>query len=280
MKKLLSGIELALLLLGTIGQANAYYSLGLANSARYPNGMIEFYSIIPYWDKNDPRPFPCGPKPWGNPQMDCIMSLQFYSAGGVKKIPTEVGSFMQFPRESGFKTYGEVGVDLTTGGPIGTTNRFRSSYPSNLWEPGMCAQIAVNGQTVEGYNCIKIPPPGAAVCETVTPVMNLSHNIVYSDNIDGNTASQIFSLKCVDGNPVDIQVRAYAVQSLRDEVPLRPDGSLISKLRINGHDAQTGVRINNAIGIHTLEISSTLRSVGKPDAGPFSGNAIAVVEYP
>lgn len=277
MKKLISGIGLALLLQCATYDARAYFSLTVMNNYISAQGDTKAEVAVSYWDPKDPRPFPCGPKPWGNPELTCTFMMAFYSASG-EKIPS-MGSSHPISN-TGYKTYGEFGYGYFTEGRI---RPFISFYPTNSWEPGTCVKLVMNGQPIDGYiPCVKLPPPGKATCVLQTlpgQNTNLSHNIVYSDNIDGNRVSKIFALNCSNGNPVNVQVRAFDPLSRQGEVQLRPDGSLISQLHINGRDAKTGVRIFNATGSNNLEISSTLHSIGKPEAGTFSGNAIAVVEY-
>lgn len=140
----------------------------------------------------------------------------------------------------------------------------------------MCAKFNMNDILVEG-NCAQVPPPGG-ICELKPLLISLAHNTVYSDAIDGNKAVQNATLEC-QGIPLNVHIKVFDPMSRTSEVKLRPDGSLLSTLSVNGKDGATGIRLPRATGTYTLEISSTLRSVGEPETGAFSGNAIAVIEY-
>lgn len=85
MRKMLAGIVLTLLLQGTAHNAFAYYTLSLGNPGLWPDGQME-YTVWSHWDVNDPRPFPCGPKPTGNPSISCQLTVVFYSPQGKKSL--------------------------------------------------------------------------------------------------------------------------------------------------------------------------------------------------
>ncbi len=264
---------LALLLSSTAMSAFAYYDLrNYAPPTLGVDGKIHQRVSLGYWDPKDPRPFPCGPRPTGDPELVCGFSLLFFSPRGEKIPLTSSSGWSQLPN-SGYKTYGDFAVNANGG-----TYILSGYYPAAYWEPGACVKLAVNSVPLEGNSCLALPPPNSGICEFTKRYMSLTHNIVYSDAIDGNRATQVVTLRC-ESNPANIRIRLFEAMTKNNEVKLRPDGTLFSKLRVNGEDGEIGFRINNATGEHLIEISSTLRSVGTPEAGTFSGSGIAVIEY-
>ncbi|HIE0703979.1 TPA: PapG chaperone-binding domain-containing protein [Serratia marcescens] len=262
------------LCIGVSNNAFAYYSM-------YPspplynvnNETIRQSFTLGYWDPKDPRLFPCGPRPTGNPELFCDFRLIISTSRG-ETIETVENQGFVVVATSGFKTFGELAANNLN---INTQNVY-VVYRRNLWEPGLCARLMVNKVPIEGNSCVQLPPVDSGVCDFKTSYITLPHNIVYRDAIDGNKAAATITIDC-EHKPSNIRIKLFEAMTKSNEVKLRPDGSLFSKLKINGVDGETGISISNAIGSHTFEISSTLRSVGQPATGAFSGSGVAVMEY-
>lgn len=105
----------------------------------------------------------------------------------------------------------------------------------------------------------------------------IDHGKISDSYIDGNEALAIIQLTCTGAS----KVLLYTKQENRSGVKLRPDGSLHSKLTIDGKNTADGIYINITEGAPIpVSIKSTLFSTGGIEPGGFSGSTVLVITSP
>lgn len=105
----------------------------------------------------------------------------------------------------------------------------------------------------------------------------LNHNNISDAAIDGNEATAALQLTCTGVS----SVFAYASKESPSGVKLRSDGSLYSKLTIDGKPAANGVSINVKDGIpEPISIKSTLHTKGSVEPGAFTGSTVLTISPP
>lgn len=105
----------------------------------------------------------------------------------------------------------------------------------------------------------------------------INHNNVSDAAIDGNEAAVTLQLTCTGTS----SVIASASKENTAGVKLRADGSLYSKLTIDGKAPANGVPIKVEEGMPTpIFIKSTLSSNGTVEPGPFSGSTVLTISPP
>ena len=105
----------------------------------------------------------------------------------------------------------------------------------------------------------------------------IDHNNVSDAAIDGNEAAVTLQLTCTGVS----SVIASASKENPSGVKLRADGSLYSKLTIDGKTPANGVPIKVEEGLPTpIYIKSTLSSNGTVEPGPFSGSTVLTISPP
>ncbi|MHC2144552.1 MrpH family fimbial adhesin [Pseudomonas sp. 210_17 TE3656] len=123
--------------------------------------------------------------------------------------------------------------------------------------------------------CAKVIKP-ALQCE-IKGNATINHNNVSDAAIDGNEAAVTLQLTCTGVS----SVIASASKENPSGVKLRADGSLYSKLTIDGKAPANGVPIKVEEGIPTpIFIKSTLSSNGTVEPGPFSGSTVLTISPP
>jgi hypothetical protein len=123
--------------------------------------------------------------------------------------------------------------------------------------------------------CAKVIKP-ALQCE-IKGNTTINHNNVSDAAIDGNEAAVTLQLTCTGTS----SVIASASKESASGVKLRADGSLYSKLTIDGKAPANGVPIKVEEGMPTpIFIKSTLTSNGTVEPGPFSGSTVLTISPP
>lgn len=123
--------------------------------------------------------------------------------------------------------------------------------------------------------CAPVKKP-ALKCE-IKGNTTINHENVSDAAIDGNEATVTLQLTCTGVS----SVIASASKENTSGVKLRADGSLYSKLTIDGKAPASGVPIKVEEGMPTpIFIKSTLSSNGAVQPGPFSGSTVLTVSPP
>jgi hypothetical protein len=96
-------------------------------------------------------------------------------------------------------------------------------------------------------------------------------------DVNGDTSVASVSLSCT--RAVTVKIRAIAnTADPTSLVPVRGDGSITSRLTINGADGAIGASVYVANST-TVTLTSMLQA-GVPTAGLLQGNAVLVVDVP
>ncbi|MFO3672680.1 hypothetical protein ACKWMZ_05875 [Pseudomonas protegens] len=123
--------------------------------------------------------------------------------------------------------------------------------------------------------CVRVAKP-ALKCD-VAGNKTIVHENVSERAIDGNEAVTKLQLSCTGASSVVI----YASRESDSRVNLRADGSLYSKLTIEGKAAADGVSIKVQEGVAApVSIKSTLFSRGTVEPGEFSGSIVLRISPP
>lgn len=120
---------------------------------------------------------------------------------------------------------------------------------------------------------VKKPPLQCEIRGNTT----INHENVSDAAINGNEATVTLQLTCTGVS----SVIASASKENTSGVKLRADGSLYSKLTIDGKALANGVPIKVEEGMPTpIFIKSTLSSNGTVQPGPFSGSTVLAISPP
>lgn len=166
---------------------------------------------------------------------------------------------------------------------------FRIPFKGSIFVPGarrsLCIsfvqQFVYGGGIETRYDPVgpcrsTMEPP--AKCE-ITGSPTINHGSI-SDNIDTinlSSAQTTLQLKCTGKGTV----MASASKESPTGIKLRSDGSLYSKITIEGKPAAAGVRINVENGLATsITIKSQLYSNGAVKPGAFSGSTVLTIAPP
>jgi len=123
--------------------------------------------------------------------------------------------------------------------------------------------------------CVRVIKP-ALQCDIKGNTI-INHRDVSEVAIDGSEASTTLQLTCSGVS----SVIASANKGGSSEIKLRADGSLYSKLTIDGKPAGDGVSINVEEGLSTpVLVKSTLFSKGTVEPGEFSGSTVLTISPP
>ncbi|WP_143501245.1 hypothetical protein [Pseudomonas sp. Irchel 3H3] len=123
--------------------------------------------------------------------------------------------------------------------------------------------------------CSKVKAP-ALQCE-IKGDITINHRSLYDNKVDGAMASTQLYLQCL--GPTSVTVSTSRTDA--SGVQLRSDGSLYSKITVNGKDATTGINVQTTKDqATTLDVTSTLSSRGTVAPGEFSGFTVITVSPP
>lgn len=105
----------------------------------------------------------------------------------------------------------------------------------------------------------------------------IDHGELADSAIEGNEAETTLQLTCTGTSSVTVS----ASKESPDGIKLRADGSLYSKITIEGKPAAAGVPIDVAGGLATpVTIKSQLFSAGSVEPGGFSGSTVLTISPP
>lgn len=123
--------------------------------------------------------------------------------------------------------------------------------------------------------CYRVAAPSLQ-CD-ITGYAVIDHKNLMDDAVDGATASTQVYVQC--RGPASLAVSTSQTDSYG--VRLKSDGSLYSKITVNGQDATAGINVPITQGLATpLTITSTLVKRGNVTPGQFSGSTIITISPP
>lgn len=244
-----------------------------------------YHYTVSAWDDIDTTPNPC----YGLTACTLFLSHRHFSAGtsGNQSLYSMDASI-----NPGFltaETMGELGefVKSKFSFPYSGIARHTANTPAATEECvgffyaagrnlGNSTTIANDSSTYGGYPilpgsiCGAAPPPSGS-CDFTQDSVTLDHGTLSRRELEGHEVTEQVNLTCTTSQTLKLYI--YAA----DKVQLNDDGSLYSELYLNntilGTDGFTIDVNENAI----VDIKSTLRTNGTPEAGEFSGSTIMLI---
>lgn len=184
----------------------------------------------------------------------------------------------------------QLGGDESWGGLLSKLNQkgFHIPFSGSLLvdtqdiTPTLCISFAYaqSGPSVAGFvlpfgPCVPVNPP-ALQCD-ITGDSVIDHKSLMDNAVDGATASVQLNLQCKGATSVTIATPKADASGVR----LREDGSLYSRILVNGKSATGGVSISTKEGLTSpFTVTSVLVAAGNVTPGKFHGSTVLTVSPP
>ena len=268
------GIVRCLLLFMVFTSANAV-SL-VSNGSRNEQGGVRYYFTITDWLSGSGSGY-C--TDWGATKCDLFI--------------VAVGEQDQWLRNAVFSEY--RWKDMTAGGSLAELYeemRMQGFYipfsgsifvPNSYKKPSdFCISFGVQHkysgtgrpETRIG-SCARVATPPLAC--VVSGNTTISHGVINDNDVNGNEAATQLQLKCTGGSSLILTAGKESLSGVK----LRVDGSLYSRLTIEGKSAAEGVSVPVIEGVpKAISLKSTLYSNGKVEPGYFSGSTVMTISSP
>lgn len=269
------GVLLSTLWVGFTAQVEAIPKI-MNPASLYERFGIRYYFLVHNWTVTERERNPCVST---DPQVNtCTIMLSIRdSTDGY----TWLYDTWKVPIRRSSSGSGELLSDLQKQGftiPLSGSILVPSDYPPST----LCLALsyAYSGPSVGGIfgrwgDCNRVSAPPLH-CD-ITGNFNIDHKKVFETELDGATASTQLNVMC--SGPSSVTVTASRTDP--KGVQLRSDGSLYSRITVNGKDATSGINVRLPDGQNgTLNIRSRLSSVGTVNPGPFSGSTVITVSPP
>ncbi|MEB6083374.1 hypothetical protein MXF40_18515 [Serratia marcescens] len=127
--------------------------------------------------------------------------------------------------------------------------------------------------SLPGQNCIGPTPPNNE-CNIDAGAVTLEHGQLSTDEVNGHKKKESVRLSCTYPANANISVVS---NNASEKIELKADGSLFSTVTIDGVPGITGKKVNIPTGGVIIDLESTLHTAGNVEEGPFSGNAILII---
>ncbi len=267
----------SVLLCGAALQAQAI--IITTTESRYEPGGVRYYFVVSDWNSGGAgQPNPCQ----SDDPRQTICRVQIVA----NKRPgnySAVGWFTEWEVavRRGSSTMNDLGWDLYYRGlklPLSASILVPAKYTSDE----VCITFSYSriGPDLGGGiglfgPCTRVATP-VLQCE-IKGDTTIDHKSLPDNALDGAKASTQLSLQC--RGPASVTVSASRTNTYG--VQLRDDGSLYSKITVNGKNATAGINVAVVDGLNTpLDITSTLSTRGTVIPGPFSGTTVITVSPP
>ncbi|MGE8466548.1 MAG: hypothetical protein ACN6QE_10545 [Pseudomonas putida] len=247
--------------------------------SRYEASGVRYSFAVSNWTTNDGGLNPCtsDESRYTSCGITLVAKMPMWSSGRI------VASYSHWdvPIRRGHSDLGDLLRDLQTAG-------FRIPLSGSVLVPydsannTLCISFAsatVGPNIGSAYNafgpCTPVVAP-ALQCD-ITGDTNINHRTLSDAEVDGAKASTKLNLQC--RGPASVTV--FASRTNANGVLLRDDGSLYSKITINGKDATAGINVavtNDQVT--PMNIESTLFTRGSVTPGAFSGSTVITVTPP
>lgn len=247
--------------------------------SRYESSGVRYSFVVSDWTTSDLGRNPCTSDE--SRLTKCAVSLV------AKMPPWSMGYMVGFysewivPIRRGYASLGDLLRDLqTVGFKIPLSGSILVPYKSASNDLCISFAYANIGPSIGSASnafgpCSPVVAP-ALRCD-ITGDININHRTLSDAEVDGAKASTTLNLQC--RGPASVTV--FASRTNANGVLLRDDGSLYSKITINGKDATAG--INVAVSndqVTPMNIESTLVTRGAVTPGAFSGSTVITVTPP
>ncbi len=134
---------------------------------------------------------------------------------------------------------------------------------------------AIGGAIGRFGPCVRVAAP-ALQCDIIGDAV-IDHKTLADNAVDGATASTQLNVQCRGPASVTVSTTRTDAYGVR----LKADGSLYSKVTVNGKDATAGINVPITQDLNTpLTITSTLVKRGDVMPGQFIGSTVLTVSPP
>ena len=265
------------LLCAVTGQAGAITIT--STESRYESSGIRYYFTVENWSTSDPAPSQCRSE---NPGIStCVVALAM-RLNPTTAQTTGKGYEWRVPIGRGKATMGDM---LTTLNGYGFSMPFKGSIlvgKQSTASSDMCISFSTStiGAAIGGIinlfgPCARIMTP-MLQCE-ISGDNTIDHKNLPDTQLDGATASLQLKVMCKGQSSVTVT----ATPTDYFGVKLRSDGSLYSRITVNGRDASYGIYLPVGDNQATLvDITSTLITHGTVAPGSFSGSTVITISPP
>ncbi|MGF6593711.1 hypothetical protein [Pseudomonas sp. 2835] len=267
---------ISVLLCSAAAQAQAFNIT--STDSRYELNGVRYYFIVSNWTTADQTAGPCS-KP-GPEWSICIIGL---TANRSASYYDGVGTYAEWriPLENQRQSMGQILTALQKKGfSIPLSGSILVPFSDNSNNICISFTYSVVGAHVGGAinlfgPCARVIAP-ALQCE-ITGDTTVNHRELPDNKVDGAKASTQLAIKCRGATSVTVS----ASRTDSSGVQLTSDGSLYSKITVNGKDATTGINVAISNGQATpLNIESTLAAHGTVTPGAFSGSTVITISPP
>lgn len=240
--------------------------------------------VISAWDEEDPTPNPC----YGLSACTIFVNHRHNSNGSSGNTVNLSMDAANNPSFLTAETMGDLGkiVNSLISLPYSGSNRHASNTALGVEEcvgffyasgrnlgnfSSTSESTSFNGYPMlPGSICGAAPPPSGS-CDFTQDSVTLDHGTLSRKELEGHEATEQVNITCTTSQTLKLYI--YAA----DKVQLRDDGSLYSELYMNnnvlGTDGFTLDVEENAV----VDVKSTLRTNGTPEAGEFSGSTVMLI---
>lgn len=265
------------LLCAIAGQADAMTIT--TTDSRYETGGVRYYFTVDNWSMYDTTPSVCRSD---NPGIDtCVIELAM-RPGPDSGFTIGERHIWRVPIGRGKPTMGDLLRTLTG---FGFSMPFRNSVlvskQSNVTSD-MCLSfsIATIGPMIGGAispfgPCARVKAP-MLQCE-ISGDSTIDHKSLTDTQLNGARASIQLTVLCRGPSSVTITTSSTNYYGVK----LRSDGSLYSRISINGRDASYGTYLPVRDNLPTpIEVTSNLVTYGTVAPGSFSGSTVITISPP
>ncbi|WP_157687027.1 MrpH family fimbial adhesin [Pseudomonas alkylphenolica] len=248
--------------------------------SQYEPGGVRYHFTVSGWSSGAAgMPSPCVSDDYR--KTICNISISAYKGAGSSAAVGSYDTTWHVPVRRGSESMTNLLWDMEREG-------FRIPHSGSILVPNNSVKDAVCiafGRSTTGPNLGGAVDPFGPCTRVVAPRLmceikgdnNINHKNLPDNALDRAQASTQLSLQC--RGPASVTVSASRTNTFG--VRLRDDGSLYSKITVNGKDATAGVNVAVADGRNTpLDITSTLSTRGTVTPGPFSGSTVITVSPP
>lgn len=263
-----------MMLCGTPIQAQAF-SIN-ATKSNYESGGVRYNFVVSNWTSNDNSPSPCS----SDDISLTSCSIRLTANRGDRIVESSGTKYLWEVPVRQRSSMGELLSDLQNKG-------FRVPFDGSLLIPhassgnDLCISffVARTGSHGAVYGpfgpCTPVSTPPLQ-CE-LEGNTTIEHGNLPDNKLNGAKALTLLELRCK--GPSNVTVSASRTNYLG--VQLRSDGSLYSKITVNGKDATDGITFPVEYDWpRLLNITSTLSTQGTVAPGTFSGSTIITLSPP
>lgn len=269
----------AVLLCGAAVQAHAI-TINPTKSEYEPGGVRYHFVVSSWYPSNTGEPSPCLSD---NPALTlCPIRLVVNKGpGSYNPVGYNPALYWEVPIRRGTWSIYYLLNDLEKKG-------FRIPYSTSVFVPQKdvsadnCITFSYTrigpaiGGVIDRFGpCVRVAAP-ALQCD-ITGDAVINHKTLADNAVDGATASTQLNVQCRGPASVTVSTTRTDAYGVR----LKADGSLYSKVTVNGKDATAGINVPITQDLNApLTITSTLVKRGDVAPGAFLGSTVVTVSPP